>query len=155
MISPDILVLVIKQTNFVFPIERIERELLEVLDWQLGVAEADPHAALFTSELELSSPQSSAGSTPVLHAMDMDMDVAPSHTSTYPRLAHPRPRENSIYAIPHQHAARSFTWVPALPTSTLRGRGGRDPLAPAVAAEAPKEEAKEEEKDDMGFGLFD
>ncbi|KAJ7221965.1 hypothetical protein B0H12DRAFT_300934 [Mycena haematopus] len=128
-------------------IGRIEREFLEVLDWQLGVAEADVlahHEGLVAAaygaevsvvvekeyvqaarrssfgavpELELSSPQSSAGSlspcTPVSHAMDMDMDIAPSPTSTLvspPMEIHiPTPAKTISTrksAHPHQHARR-------------------------------------------------
>ncbi|KAJ6459526.1 hypothetical protein C8R45DRAFT_552234 [Mycena sanguinolenta] len=135
-------------------IGRIEREFLEVLDWQLGVAEADVlahHEGLVAAaygagasvlvaakkehvkstrrtpsfnavpELELSSPQSSAGSlsprTPVSDAVDMEMDVAPSPTSTLVSPPHIRapepvrgrpatPTKKSVRSPRHHHARR-------------------------------------------------
>ncbi|KAF7367555.1 Cyclin N-terminal domain-containing protein [Mycena sanguinolenta] len=131
-------------------IGRIEREFLEVLDWELGVKEADVLAhhegiivavygagasvlaasskndkqehveatrrapsSLAVPELELSSPQSSAGSlsprTPVSDAVDIEMDIAPSPTSTLvspPHVPAPEPVRGRMMT-PTKKSARS------------------------------------------------
>jgi hypothetical protein len=115
-------------------IGRIEREFIEVLDWQLGVAEADvlahhaglvsasssaswvpavatkqrprPHAAV--PELEPSSPQSSAGSLSPRTPSHMDIDVHHTYTLSLPLDAAVPTRGRTDATPPKKHARRSL-----------------------------------------------